>query len=215
MSYLMWQRSGAVRIASPRFVLRAAEVPLLHDAHALCDALERLHDGEEQRIVAVAAEARERGYAEGHEQGRRESAEKLAATLVALAHASEIERERLRNDTGALALQVVRKLLGHFADDAVLVALAATATDDMLPAQPLALVVHPDRCSAVRERLAASATTPAGSAPALRCEVRGDPSCAPDACRLETEHGSVDASLEAQLARLAAAWGTTEIQVLA
>ena len=68
----------------------------------------------------------------------------------------------------------------------------------------LALVVHPDRVDAVRAQL--SRIAPDDGA-ALRCEVRGDAACDPDTCRLETEHGTVDASVDAQLARLAQAWG--------
>jgi flagellar biosynthesis/type III secretory pathway protein FliH len=44
----------------------------------------------------------------------------------------------------------------------------------------------------------------------MRFEVRGDAACALDTCLIETEHGSVDASLNAQLERLALAWGVTE-----
>ena len=211
MSFLMWQRHADLRLASPRVVMRAAEVPLLHDAIALRDAVERLHDAEEQRIVAVADAARAQAHAQGFEAGRIEARERIATELTGLAEAAAHERERLRNDVGALALQVVRKLLGQFADDALLVGLATTATDDLLPAKPLALIVHPELCDAVRERLAVSAPENDSSTPGLRIEVRGDPACARDACRIETEHGSVDASLEAQLARLAAAWNIAPI----
>jgi len=203
MSYLLWQRSGDVRIASPRLVLRAAEVPLLGDAQALRDTLERLRSEQEGIVAAAAAQARERGHAQGVEAGRREAVEQVAATLTLLAQASAEELDRLRGEVGALALQVVRKLLGQVAEDAVLAALAATAARDLLGTQPLALVVHPELCQPVRERLAAAQDD---GPPALRCEVRGDPACARDACRIETEHGSVEASLEAQLARLEAAW---------
>ena len=41
---------------------------------------------------------------------------------------------------------------------------------------------------------------------ALPFELRADASCALDDCRIETELGSVDASLDAQLQRLAQAW---------
>jgi type III secretion system HrpE/YscL family protein len=208
MSFLLWHRAIDLHIASPRLVLRAAEVPLLKNALQLCNGIERLRQEQQQYIAAAAREARELAHAQGHEQGLREAQEQAAATLTSLAQSSVLERERLRNEVGALALQVVRKLLGHFADDAVLAALADTATRDMPPAQQLTLIVHPDRCHAVRERLAAA--TSAGDAPAWRCEVRGDPSCAPGACRIETEHGSVDASLDAQLARLASAWGVND-----
>jgi len=202
--FLLWQRQGDVRIAATRRVLRAAEVPLLADAQALRDRLEQLCRTQAQQISEAAAQARHDGHAQGVAEGSRELAERLAAQLEAMAEASARERETLRNEVGALALQVVRKLLGHFADETVLVALADAAAIDVLPLQPLALVVHPDRCDSVRERLAARA------AAALRCEVRADPSLAIGGCRLETEHGSVDVSLEAQLARLAAAWGAAD-----
>lgn len=203
MSFLLWQRSGEARIASSRLVLRAAEVPLLGDAQALRNALERLHAEQQDTVAAAAAQASRQGHAQGVEAGRREAVEQVAATLTLLAQTSARELDRLRGEVGTLALQVVRKLLGNFADDAVLAALAATAADDLLATPPMALAVHPELCTAVRERLAAAG---GDATPALRCEVRADSACARDACRIETEHGSVEASLEAQLARLEAAW---------
>jgi type III secretion protein L len=199
-TFLLWHRQGDVRIAATRRVLRAAEVPLLADAQTLRDHLEQLCSAQAQHVAEAAAQARHEGHALGVAEGRRELADRLSAHLVSLAEAASAERERVRNAVGALALQVVRRLLGHFADESVLVALADAAATDVLPGQLLAVVVHPDRCDAVRERLA---TRPAA---ALRCEVRADPSLALDGCRLETELGSVDVSLESQLARLAAAW---------
>ncbi len=203
MTFLLWQRGGDARIASSRLVLRAAEVPLLVDAQALRDSLERLRAQQDEIVAAAAARARGLGVAQGIEAGRTEASEELAANLTALARSSARERDRLRGEAGALALQIVRKLLGHFSDDTLVAALAAAAARDLLGTQALALVVHPDLCKAVRERLAAMADGDG----ALRCEVRADHAAARGCCRIETEHGSVDASLEAQLARLEAAWG--------
>lgn len=204
MTFLLWQRSTDTRIASSRLVLRAAEVPVLGDALALRDELERLRREQAQLVADARAEARAQGHADGAALGRREAHERLATNLATLARQSAAERERLRNEIGALALQVVRKLLGRFADDEVLVALADTAAAEVLPTPVLAVVVHPDRVDAVRARLAAGRDHEA--APSLDCEVRGDAACTIDACRLETGHGSVDVALEAQLARLEAAW---------
>lgn len=201
MSYLLWHREGDVRIASARRVLRAAEVPLLSDAQTLRERLDHLCGVQARHLAEAAAQARDEGRAAGLEEGRRLGAEQLAEQLAALADQAARDSERSRNQAGALALQVVRKLLGQFADDAVLVALADAATADLLPAQPLAIAVHPGRVDAVRQRLAGRAE------PAQRIEVRGDASLAPDGCRLETGYGSVDVSLASQLARLAAAWG--------
>lgn len=200
MSWLLWQADGATRIASPRLVLRAAEVPVLQDAQRLCAELAELQRHEAQRIAAVLETARAEGQAQGREEGLRAAREQSAAALLQLAHDAGQERERLRRDTGVLALQVVRKLLGRFAADEVLAALAETAAAEVVPAQPLVLVVHPDQAEAVRARLAAHGVQ------AAQIEVHGDAACAPDGCRLETEHGCVDAALEAQLARLEQAW---------
>ncbi len=201
MSFMLWQRSETLRVMSSRLVLRAAEVPPLEEANALRDRLDRLCREQEQTVGAAAAAAREEGLARGHAEGLRAAQDEVAARLQALAETAAALRERQRDEVGALALQVVRKLVGSLAADAVLVALADTATAELLPNPAVTLVVHPDRLDAVRARLSATGT--------LRLEVRSDPGGDIDGCRLETAEGRVDVALETQLARLAAAWGVT------
>jgi type III secretion system HrpE/YscL family protein len=208
MSYLLWHRDRNVGYAASRVVLRAAEVPLLADAQALRDRLETLCVEREQRVAAAAEEARVKGYVDGREEGAREARDEIAATLVALATAATEERARVRAEIASLALQVVRKVLGQLPAENVLGALAETAAREMLPTGTLTLFVHPQRCEGVRAQLSASiAASVDGSAP--RFDVQPDSDCAPDTCRIETEHGTVDASLDAQLRRLADAWGVT------
>ena len=211
MSFVLWQRGRDTGIASNRLVLRAAEVPLLAEAHAVRDRLEALHTEQAQRVEAACQQARERGHALGLDEGRQAARDEIAATLVALARAADQDRLRLRGQVAALALQVARKLIGELADDERLLALADTASHDMLPGVALTLVTHPSHADALRARLAAMARHAGESgAPAPAFELRADPACAPDTCRIETEFGSVDASLNAQLARLADAWGVSE-----
>jgi flagellar biosynthesis/type III secretory pathway protein FliH len=206
MTFLLWQSQGDARIASPRLVLRAAEVPPLQDAHRLCASLAQLQRDAAQRIDAAEQQARERGHAQGVEEGRAAARDEIATALQAHAQAAAAQRAQLRVQIGALALQVARKMLGGHAEDALLAALAATAARDMLPAAQVTLTVHPQLCDAVRERLSDIGDDD------LQLEVRADLACARDACRLETELGSVDASLEAQLARLAQAWALPAAQ---
>ena len=207
MSFVLWQRGGDTGIASSRLVMRAAEVPLLSDAATLRDRLQALHDGETERVDAACEEARSRGHAQGLEQGVHAARDEIAALLTQLNSAAHLERDRLRTQVGALALHVARKLIGDLAADERLLALAETAARDALPGASLTLVVHPDQADAVRARLARRDASADGT-PSL--ELRSDPTCAVDACRIDTELGSVDASLDAQLARLAAAWGVKE-----
>ena len=211
MSFVLWQRGRDTGIASTRRVLRAAEVPLLADAQAVRDRLEALCTEQAQRVEAACEQARDRGHALGLEQGLQAARDEVAASLAALSRTAEQERLRLRGQLAALALQVARKLIGDLADDERLVALAETAARDMLPGSSLALVVHPSHADAVRARLAAMARHAGETGePVPDFELRADPACASDSCRIETEFGSVDASLNAQLSRLAQAWGVAE-----
>lgn len=199
MTFLVWHAAGDARIASPRLVLRAGEVPQLQQALQLRDRLALLLREGDQRIAAATREAIAQGHAQGLAEGRQASRDDIAGTLASLAQEAAQERDRLRGEIGALALQVVRKVVGGVADDALLAALAATAARDALPAPQLTLVVHADLADAVRERLVSFDS-------ALRIDVRGDAECPRETCRLDSEHGSIDASLDAQLARLEQAW---------
>lgn len=204
MSFLLWQRDRDVAIGSTRLVLRAAEVPLFNDALDLRARLERMNDDKVRYIVAQGDAASAQARAQGLEEGRRAAREEFAAALANMAQASAHEHARVRGEIAALALEVVRKLMGALADDERLVALADTAARELLPSPALTLAVHPDQVDAVRARLAAGSQNEVA---ALRLEVRADPACERDACRIETEHGSIDASVAAQLDRLATAWG--------
>jgi len=205
MSFLLWQRQGDVRIASTRRVLRAAEVPLLAEAQQLRDRVLELERTLDERVRAACEAARAEGLAQGLADGRAAAREDIAAQVSALALQSAQRHDALREQMAALALQVARKLIGSFAPPEQLVALACTAARDVMPGPTLTLVVHPDAIGGVRARLAELAAGSASDAPQF--EVRADDACEPGTCRIETELGTVDASLDAQLARLAHAWG--------
>jgi flagellar biosynthesis/type III secretory pathway protein FliH len=206
MTFLLWQRDSEVGIASPRRVLRAAEVPLLADANDLCERLHSLYAAEAVRLKADRNEARERGYAAGHREGTKAANEAHVARLATLSAAAARQHEELGAQVAELALQVARKLIGSLAADERLVALAGTAARDLMPAARITLHVHPDQVDPVRARLALLVAD-MNPEPLPSWEVRGDADDGLDGCLLETELGTVDASLETQLLRLAEAWG--------
>jgi type III secretion protein L len=205
MSFLLWQRDRDVGIASPRHVLTAAEVGPLFDAQALCKRVADLAASRAAKIDEASKAARAVARVEGLELGRREAREEVSTTLATLAATAAAERDRLRGEVGALALEVVRKILGQFAPDKVLVALARSALREMLPAPAVTLVVHPDRVDAMRKSLGGERVEDGVNGACI--EVRADPGAAPDDCRLETALGVVDAALAVRLARIAQAWG--------
>lgn len=223
MNYVVWNGQGAVRIASERRVLRAAELPLAQDAQSLRDRLQALHDEAVARLDAEAAAARLTGFTQGQAEGRRAAADEQAQQLLALAESAAAERAALREQLASLALQVVRKLAGQLPGDERLVRLADVAARELLDDAPVTLVVHLDDLPAVRARLDGRAGLASrGPSPTLTPEwrlpsglpvtVEGDPLCAPGSCRLETPQGTVDASLHTQLERLEKAWGVAHGQ---
>ncbi|MGE0802438.1 MAG: FliH/SctL family protein [Lautropia sp.] len=204
MSYLFWQRDAHVAIASTRRVLRAAEVPALADAQALCGRLNALYAGESARVDAAARDAGARGHAEGVAAGARAARDDVVAALAELARATAASQAGIRREVAALALQVARRLVGALGEGERLVALAEQAARELVPTPTIRLTVHPQRADAVRACLA-DATRDRPEAP-LPFELDADPAVPLDACRLDNGLGTVDASLDVQLARLAAAW---------
>jgi len=208
MSFLLWQRESGVAIASARLVLRAGEVPALRDANQLRDELDSLRRDQQARVQAACHAAHAEGLAAGLQEGRSQARDEIAATLAALATTAAQHESQRRADVAALALQVARKLLGELDAAERLAALAREAAREMLPAPRLTVRVHPQRCDAVRAQLQRMAARDAGSM--VTFEVLADDGCLPDDCRIDTELGSADATLDQQLARLAQAWGVSE-----
>jgi len=209
MSFLLWQRESGVAIASARLVLRAGEVPALRDAQQLRAELDTLRREQQARVQAARDAAHAEGLAAGLKEGRALARDEIAATLAALtATAAQHEAQR-RADVAALALQVARKLVGELDGAERLAALAHEAAREMLPAPRLSVRVHPERSDAVRAQLQRVAARGDGET-AATFEVVADDGCAPEDCRIDSELGSADASLDQQLARLAHAWGVSE-----
>lgn len=204
MSFLLWQR-GALGIASTRVVLRAAEVPLLQEAGALVERLQALWHAEAGRVEAAAEAGRTHGWAEGGEQARQAAEAELAAQLAQVTTQVEAVRDEARQEVAALALQVVRKLLGSLPEPERQAALALQAARELLPARTWRLAVHPQVAPALRARLASLGPDARGGL--AQAEVCEDAGLALGDCRLDTEFGSARAGLDAQLARLASAWG--------
>ena len=204
MSFLLWQR-GQLGIGSGRQVFRAAEVPLLRSACELVDRLESMRQDEATRIGAALEAGRRQGWTEGEALARQAGEAHRADEMVRLQQQSEAVREDARREVAALALQVVRKLLGGLPEGELQAALALQAARELLPARTWRLAAHPQSAGSLRQGLARlTAEERSGLAEAEVCE---DDTLAPGDCRLETEFGSARAGVEAQLERLAAAWG--------
>lgn len=176
----------------------------LFDAAAEARAMLAVAEAEAAQIRAGALAERDRIRAEAVEAGRQEGLGRAAATLAGAAAERDRRLGGLAGEVAALALEVARKVLRRelALDPGAVEALAAAAIAEARDRREVVLRVSPDDAPALREaegRLAALLAR----APGL--SLREDPSLARGDVVVETEAGTLDARVEAQLAALARA----------
>ncbi|TKT69264.1 type III secretion system stator protein SctL [Aquamicrobium sp. LC103] len=141
-------------------------------------------------------------YAQGYEEGRTAGAAEAAQLVSETAVKVDQYLGMLEQEVTALALDIVRRVLGDF-DVAELVARAAArAVADMRRAKYFRIRVHPDAALAVQSKLDALL---AGSQVGFTLEIRPDRTLRPAACIVTTDAAVVDTSLDSQLKAIAAA----------
>lgn len=161
-------------------------------------------EAEAGRIRAEALAEREALRAGAVEAGRQEGIGQAAAALAGIAAERDRRLAGLSREVAGLALEVARRVLGRelAGDPAAVVDLAAQALAAARERREVILRVSPADAPALRAsagRLGALLQR----APGL--ELREDPSLAPGGVVVETEGGTIDARVEAQLAALARA----------
>lgn len=176
----------------------------LFDAAAEARALLAAAEAEAERIRSAALAERDRLRAEAIEAGRQEGLGRAAATLAGATAERDRRLAGLAGEVAGLALEVAGKILGRALahDPGLVVELAAGALAQARERREVVLRVSPHDTPAVRAaegRLAALLSRAGGLA------LREDPSLSPGQVVVETEAGTLDARIEAQLAELARA----------
>jgi len=179
-------------------VLRAEEAAAWQDGFRFLAAARRAAAEVNEIARKTYAVEYARGFAEGRAAGANEAARLVSETMAKVdRHLASLEQ-----GIGALALNVVRRVLGEL-DAGELIALAAAqAVGEFRREKWLKVTVHPAAADRVRAVLAA---LPADDGPTLTVE--SDPAIDERACILASDIAVVDASLEAQLEAFAVAFG--------
>jgi flagellar assembly protein FliH len=161
-----------------------------------------LRPDSEEQIRACEAAAREAGRKEGEAQAREEYGNKLTAeheeltqALREFAHERETYFSRVEAEVVGLALGIARKILHREAqvDPLLLAGVVRIGLEKVAAGTHVRLRVHPDQIPAWQEFFT--------QLPDLQSvpELMGDAALDPGHCRLETELGSTDLTLETQL----------------
>lgn len=187
----------AGRPAAP--VVRAADLRVWHEAAAvLADAEQQRAEMRESGLAAFEAERRR-----GHEEGAERGAAEMAQRMLVMGAAAEAALDGIEQALPGLVCDVVESLLGQFDLHDLLRPAVRHALGRLRLGTAATIRVAPEDMVAVRAACA-EADVPAG----LRIEA--DPSLSRGRCLVESDLGTVELGLEAQLAvlraNLAAAW---------
>lgn len=186
---------GKLALLKHRRVIKAAEMTALLDARAIVEdaslEAERIREAAHQAYL----EEKERGYADGLAKGT----EKIAEELTELAAQGTRFVDRLEAKMPDIITDALRQILGRF-DDTDLVMQTANRALQMFRKQTAVSVrVAPEHFETVRARLDELRR---GNESITYIDVVADQSIPADGCVVESEFGSVDAGVEAQLAVL-------------
>ncbi|MGF7146935.1 flagellar biosynthesis/type III secretory pathway protein FliH [Sphingomonas zeicaulis] len=194
MSYHVLHNDGYTLLATDRPIVKAHERQPIGDAILLLDRLKTEGQRRDAGIAAAESEARERGYREGYDSGRRDFVE--AVTNLAAQH--EADRRQREQEIASLALAALRQIAGEIGDAETMQGVALRAARAVVPQGPVTIDVSPTIAVEVEAGLA-------------RVEgeivVRADPDLGERQCRVSGPDSRIIADLDRQFDEVAERWG--------
>ena len=182
-------------------IVRAAQVGAWQDGYRFLAAVREAAGKVEDNARGAYAAAYAKGYAEGRAAGAIEASRLVRDTTLGVdRHLANLEGE-----IGALALNIVRRVLGDLDVAEVVARAAAQALAEFRQEKIVKVTVHP--AAADRVSTALAALTQGNHAIVT---VESDPALEQDACIIASDVAVVNASVEAQLQAFAGGVGTGE-----
>lgn len=178
-------------------IIRAAEVKAWEHGLQFHARVRWLAERVEAAALSTYAAERARGYADGRAEGEQEAARLVVETVAAV----DRYMATLEQEVAALAISVVRRMIGALEPPDLVARVAARAVLDFRRSKWLKLTVHPDAA----ERVSQLVNEIIGN-PGFCCTVEADASLDPGGCVLASELAVVDAGIETQLAAFAEAF---------
>ena len=167
------------------------------DRHVVAEGDQLLAKVREQGRRACDA-AVEQGRRQGEAEGRKRAAALMADTVAAAQGQLRVSERRLI----AIVMEAVRRIIGEFDDTELTSRLVRNLVAEAERQGRIRLRVSPDQLATVRDLVRRMPSQP-GEVELV--EVVADPSVGDRACRMESELGFVETSIDAQLEVLQAA----------
>jgi flagellar biosynthesis/type III secretory pathway protein FliH len=200
VTFYLVHRDGKALVASDRPLLKAREADRLQDASALLARAEALENQSRQRRDGAEQDARQKGLAQGLEEGR----SAFSGAIAELTAQVEAWRQTQEREVAALALAALRRMVDDIGEEAMMVGLARRAVAAVANGTEAQVHVAP----ALADVLAAAF---AGNEALREVAICADPELAAHQCRVVTSQGRIIADLAVQLAEIEKRWNLAHV----
>ncbi len=172
-------------------IVRADQAGVWLDGYEFLAAVREAASKVDEEAQNTYAAAYEKGYEAGRAAGVVDASRLVRDTTLAV----DDYLSKLEHEIGALAMSVVRRIIGDLDVTELVARAAAQALAEFREAKTLKVRVHPVAVSRVRAALEASH---------LAVTIESDPGLDEGACIVSSDFAVIDASIEEQLRALAA-----------
>ena len=177
-------------------IIRAEQTDALLSGEDLAARAARAEEETRRTLHRKAEEAARDARQKGYEDGRRDALRAASALIIKVRTAVDRELDRAEAEIEAAAMKIVRRVLGDIPVGDKVAAAAAAAVSDLRSARRLDIRVHPAAVARVEAALEAFR---AEGRPVPKAGVTADDTLPEDACRIDSDLGTIDADVSLQL----------------
>jgi type III secretion protein L len=212
MAQRVLRREEFLAASGSEELLREGEkrgVEALRESAEIAKKVVRDANGEAKKIIAMAVAAKEEERKKGYEEGLAEGKKEMAARMADMAK-KEIGNFLVFEDSLLnIVVRAMRRIVGELGDEERARRLVSGALSVVRNQRRVTVRVHPDDADAAR--LAVKDAAAAASAGDFEqfVEVVADGRLDKNSCVMETELGTIDASLDTQLDAIRRLLGAT------
>ncbi len=185
--------AGALRATGK--IIRAADYASVTEAAEIIVAAQREAGEIRQLAEKERAEEKKRGFIEGEAEGRARCDQMvLETTIKGIQYLGSLEQS-----VSQVVLHALERILGEIDQKEMIFKIVRLALQSLRAERRVAILVHPSQVTYLQKRL----DELLAAYPSIGLlEPLPDPNLPPDGCILRSEMGTIDASLETQLARI-------------
>lgn len=192
MEKLLHLKEGTFEISPELQILKAGDYVAFVDANQIVEAAKKKAAQIEEDAKKAYEDEKKRGYDQGLEEGN----QRISELMIDAVAKSVKNFEDFENDIINIVIQATKKILGELDEKQLISRVVRNALENVRNQKKVTLIINPSQVTVVKEQI----TNLLAEYPTINfIHIDSDARVKSGGCKLETEMGVVDASLEVQL----------------